>query len=220
MHHPVPLYSPPFILAEQRSRLDKSEDPLGDKSTHLQTDVLFCVYCLSEDQRWLLATCTNNCGTILETCTINIEIPNRNRRKKASARKIGLRKLWDFLLAVMSMVSHPWRLVIGRFGRIGHGELKGWAALLGRTNLQNASKKMREMCNMCNQLPNTDMPCILSASLVSMELHQSIHILTDSIKFEDRSSSRCQLSTPRDTSCSHILVFPTLINGTGTWLSC
>lgn len=56
---------------------------------------------------------------------INIEIPNRNRRKKASARKIGLQKLWDFLLGVMSATTTPWRLIVGRFGRLGHGELKG-----------------------------------------------------------------------------------------------
>ncbi len=49
----------------------------------------------------------------------------RNRRKKASARKIGLAKLWDFIQGVMSLGALPWRLIIGRFGRMGHGELKG-----------------------------------------------------------------------------------------------
>lgn len=49
----------------------------------------------------------------------------RNRRKKASARKIGLKKLWDFILGVVTMTTIPSRLVIGRFGRMGHGELKG-----------------------------------------------------------------------------------------------
>lgn len=119
---------------------------------------MFCVYCMSEDQRYLLAACTDERGEMMETCSINIEIPNRytkvvvymqsyinkikeilvekikiiilfefyrNRRKKASARKIGLQKLWDFLLGVVSLSSAPCRLVIGRFGRIGHGEMKG-----------------------------------------------------------------------------------------------
>lgn len=119
---------------------------------------MFCVYCISEDQRYLLAACTDERGEMMETCSINIEIPNRytkvvvymrsyinkikdilvekikiiilfefyrNRRKKASARKIGLQKLWDFLLGVVSLSSVPCRLVIGRFGRIGHGEMKG-----------------------------------------------------------------------------------------------
>ena len=69
--------------------------------------------------------CIDNCGEIMETCTINIEIPNRNRRKKASARRIGLHKLWDFIVGVLSQTSLSWRIVIGRFGRLGHGELKG-----------------------------------------------------------------------------------------------
>jgi mediator of RNA polymerase II transcription subunit 13 len=31
----------------------------------------------------------------------------------------------DFILGVMSQGVTPWRLVVGRVGRIGHGELKG-----------------------------------------------------------------------------------------------
>jgi hypothetical protein len=31
----------------------------------------------------------------------------------------------DFILGVMSKSVTPWRLVIGRVGRLGHGELKG-----------------------------------------------------------------------------------------------
>ena len=54
-----------------------------------------------------------------------MHVPFRNRRKKASARKIGLAKLWDFIQGVMSLGAIPWRLIIGRFGRMGHGELKG-----------------------------------------------------------------------------------------------
>lgn len=49
----------------------------------------------------------------------------RSRRRKASARRIGLQKLMDWVLGVMSQGVTPWRLVVGRVGRIGHGELKG-----------------------------------------------------------------------------------------------
>lgn len=49
----------------------------------------------------------------------------RNRRRRASARRVGLQKLMDFILGVMSQSVTPWRLVVGRVGRIGHGELKG-----------------------------------------------------------------------------------------------
>lgn len=32
---------------------------------------------MSEDQRYLLAACTDEQGEMMETCSINIEIPNR-----------------------------------------------------------------------------------------------------------------------------------------------
>ena len=117
------LFSPPFVLAPQKDTQSQLAESWGERVEN--GGVLFCGYCLSEDQRWLVAVCTDQNGELLETACINVEIPNRNRRKKASARKIGLSKLWDFLLGVMSKTASSWRLVIGRFGRMGHGELKG-----------------------------------------------------------------------------------------------
>ena len=196
------LYTPPFKLATN----DKT---LFDKDGKTKAGVLLCGYCLSEDQRWLLATATDNEGSLMETCTINIEIPNRNQRKKASARKVALTKLWDFILKIVSNSAQSWRLIVGRFGRIGHGELKGLAAFLSKTNLQNTNKRWQDMCTMCSVLESGEPPSIQSACLVSTELHQSIHVMPDSVKLEDRSSSSSQLTTPHDASCTHILVFPT-----------
>lgn len=119
------LYSPPFILAKTQPAKKIKVSLTDSQETANRNRVLFCTYCLSEDQRLLLAVCTDDKGELMETCTINIEIPNRRRRKQTSARKIALCKLWDFILGVISMTNFPWRLVIGRFGRIGHGELKG-----------------------------------------------------------------------------------------------
>ncbi len=117
------LFSPPFVLAPQKDKQSQMAESWGEKAEC--AGVLLCAYCLSEDQRWLIAVCTDSSAQLLETCCINIEIPNRNRRKKASARKIGLSKLWDFILGVMSTTTASWRLIIGRFGRMGHGELVG-----------------------------------------------------------------------------------------------
>lgn len=49
----------------------------------------------------------------------------RARRKKGSARRLGLQKLWEWCLSLVQLTSLPWRVVIGRLGRIGHGELRG-----------------------------------------------------------------------------------------------
>lgn len=71
----VRLYSPPFVLAPMKTKQLQLAESCGKDPEVSNT--LFCAYCLSEDQRWLLATCTDERGEMMETCTINIEIPNR-----------------------------------------------------------------------------------------------------------------------------------------------
>ena len=44
--------------------------------------VLFVKYCLSDDQRHLLASLSDDRGEMVRTTVININIPNRTRRKK------------------------------------------------------------------------------------------------------------------------------------------
>ena len=148
-------------------------------------------------------------GAMLETCIINIEVPNRNRRKKASARKIGLAKLWDFITSVVAKTAIPWRIVIGRFGRLGHGELKGWTCILSKKNLIATNNQIHSACELCLSHTSTNLPCIVSACVISLEVHPTIHVLSDIVKVEDIQSSQCPLHTPRDASTSHILVFPT-----------
>eukprot|EP00096_Caligus_rogercresseyi_P001989 TRINITY_DN1357_c0_g1_i1.p1 TRINITY_DN1357_c0_g1~~TRINITY_DN1357_c0_g1_i1.p1 ORF type:complete len:1138 (-),score=389.25 TRINITY_DN1357_c0_g1_i1:403-3405(-) len=182
--------------------------PLEDASSvGERSSVLFCNYCLSEDQHWLLASCSDDRGELLKTVVINIEIPNKSRRKKASARRVGLGKLMDWILGIMALSLTSWRLVVGRLGRIGHGELRGWSVLLSRASLKKASKQLREMCSW-----TSDVPSILSACLVSLEPDSVLRVMADQFTPDERfgkAASNCQLSTPKDVSCTHILVFPT-----------
>src|SRR6218665_498346 len=87
--------------------------------------------------------------------------------------------------------------------------LTAWSNILNRKKLQQCSQKLRNICKMCGILQSSQIPCILSACLVSMELHPSLHIMIDSVKREENQSSKCQMTTPRDASATHILVFPT-----------
>ena len=83
----------------------------------------------------------------------------------------------------------------------------GWSVLLSRKALKRASKDLREMCCW-----HSDVPSILSACLVSMEPDSNLRLMTDQYTPDERfgqNASNCQLSTPRDASCTHILVFPT-----------
>lgn len=204
------MYTPPYVLAPLKEKAESAES--FGQGTKEQASVLYLSYCLSEDQSWLLATATDERGEIFETITINIEIPNRRRRKKASARRIGLEKLMEFILGIMSQSVRPWRLVVGRLGRIGHGELKGWSYLLSRKYLLKASKHLKEICQQCSLMYPNSVPCIVSACLVSLEADSALRLMSDQFTPDERfsqASINSQLSTPQDVTCTHILVFPT-----------
>lgn len=59
-----------------------------------------------------------------------------------------MKRLFDWVLSVMSLSLVPWRLVIGRLGRIGHGELRGWSTLLSRKSLKKAIKQLKVKYNL------------------------------------------------------------------------
>ena len=85
--------------------------------------------------------------------------------------------------------------------------LTGWSVLLSQKSLKKASKQLRDMCNW-----PSDVPTILSACLVSMEPDSSLRLMSDQFTPDERfgqTASNCQLSTPKDASATHILVFPT-----------
>ncbi|CAG5867489.1 unnamed protein product [Menidia menidia] len=199
--HPSPLqlYSPPFILGPTRPKQPEQGEIWAELPP--KYNVLYVGYCLSHDQRWILVSCTDQQGELLETCIINIDVPNRARRSKVSARKIGLQKLWEWCIGIIQMTSLPWRIVIGRLGRLGHGELKG--------------RQLKESCRMCG-ISAADSPSILSACLVAMEPQGSLVIMPDAVTMGSvfgRSTAlnlqTSQLNTPQDASCTHVLVFPT-----------
>ena len=83
----------------------------------------------------------------------------------------------------------------------------GWSGLLGKRNLQAASRRVRDMCTQCSISPES--PCVRSACVVSMEMNPSFQVMADTFKQEEKQSSNCPLQTPRDASVTHILVFPT-----------
>jgi mediator of RNA polymerase II transcription subunit 13 len=208
----VKLYTPPYILSTRNAKSENAEN-FGQSGTEQQcSSIMYCCYCLSEDQSMLLAVVTDERGEFLENCTINIDIPNRKRRKKTSARRIGLQKLMDFILGVMSQTVKPWRLVIGRIGRIGHGELKGWSWLLSKPNLVKASKYLKDICKQCSVMYPQAVPSIWSACLVTLEPDSNFRVMSDQFTPDERFSQRSTqspLSTPQDVTCTHILVFPT-----------
>lgn len=126
----------------------------------------------------------------------------------------GNHLIFDFNVTIIICLQgvQPWRLVVGRVGRIGHGELKGWSWLLSRKALMKASKHLKDICGQCSLLYPISAPCILSACLVSLEPDSTLRLMADQFTPDERfsqASVNCQLSTPQDVTCTHILVFPT-----------
>ena len=79
--------------------------------------------------------------------------------------------------------------------------------LLSRKTLKRATKELRELCQW-----KSEVPCILSACLVSMEPDSHLRLMSDQFTPDERfgqTASNCQLSTPKDATCTHVLVFPT-----------
>jgi mediator of RNA polymerase II transcription subunit 13 len=150
--------------------------------------------------------------------------------KAGSLIRDTLDRLWQFITGVLSTGCRNWRLVIGRVGRLGHGELKGmlaldcvsrtpsiaaWAQMLGRPNLKRYSQTLKEHCGQCQLMPGFhETPSLLSACLVSIEPEPSVRVFSTSVTHDDRAlgvkpAKHRPLRTPEDASCTHILVYPT-----------
>lgn len=210
---PYKMYTPPYVLAPMHEKNDKTDFSRQSSSMRALNEqkysVMYCNYCLSEDQSWLLATVTDDRGEMFEKIIINIDVPNRARRRKAPARRVGLKKLMDYIMSLISQTAHHWRLVVGRIGRIGHSELKSWSSLLSKQNLQKASKQLKDICKQCSFMYP---PGILSACLVTLEPDSKLRVMPDQFTPDERFSQismQNPLSTPQDVTCTHILVFPT-----------
>lgn len=160
---------------------------------------------------------------------------SRHRRKVQYARKVGLQRLWDFIMRIVTGTTMPWRIVVGRLGRLGHGELKstiffesirnfdesfllGWGIILSKKNLVRYANIIRESCPMCHILRSHDHPVILSACLISMETHPLLTVLPESFELGEMRGTQPSNNTNamqntgqvlNDVSVTHILTLPT-----------
>lgn len=67
-------YAPLFVLTPEQLTAAQPAMVLGGASWLLsnEEEVLFCSYCVSSNKKWLLATCSNKHGEILNTSVIEI----------------------------------------------------------------------------------------------------------------------------------------------------
>lgn len=69
------LFSPAWVLGRGRGGAAAAEAWGGGAGG--DAAVLYLSYCLSHDQRWLLAAATDARGELLDTAAINIHVPHR-----------------------------------------------------------------------------------------------------------------------------------------------
>uniref|UniRef100_A0A8R1TKB8 Mediator of RNA polymerase II transcription subunit 13 n=2 Tax=Onchocerca TaxID=6281 RepID=A0A8R1TKB8_ONCVO len=214
-----PIYykipSKPFILAPPSLVMQRPNCDLMQINT--DEAVLFVSYCLIGND-WLAATVTDHQGHSLDNCLINLRLKPDHKRvnmkyKQSTQIRDSLYRLWSYILGTLANGTRNWRLVIGRVGRIGHGEFKFWTQILSKSYLKQIGTRMKHVCRACHVMPGTsEVPGVLSACLVSLEPEAHLRVFPSSFQHDDRflKNSRYRtLTTPDDTSCTHILVFPT-----------
>uniref|UniRef100_A0A1I7VHE0 Mediator of RNA polymerase II transcription subunit 13 n=1 Tax=Loa loa TaxID=7209 RepID=A0A1I7VHE0_LOALO len=213
IYYKVP--SKPFILAPPSPVMQRPNCDLMQIST--DEAVLFVSYCLIGND-WLAATVTDHQGHSLDNCLINLRLKPDHKRvnmryKQSTQIRDSLYRLWSYILGTLANGTRNWRLVIGRVGRIGHGEFKFWTQILSKSYLKQVGTRMKHVCRACHVMPGTsEVPGVLSACLVSLEPEAHLRVFPSSFQHDDRflkNSRHRTLTTPDDTSCTHILVFPT-----------
>uniref|UniRef100_A0A0R3QPB6 Mediator of RNA polymerase II transcription subunit 13 n=1 Tax=Brugia timori TaxID=42155 RepID=A0A0R3QPB6_9BILA len=213
IYYKVP--SKPFILAPPSPVMQRPNCDLMQINT--DEAVLFVSYCLIGND-WLAATVTDHQGHSLDNCLINLRLKPDHKRvnmryKQSTQIRDSLYRLWSYILGTLANGTRNWRLVIGRVGRIGHGEFKFWTQILSKSYLKQVGTRMKHVCRACHVMPGTsEVPGVLSACLVSLEPEAHLRVFPSSFQHDDRflkNSRHRALTTPDDTSCTHILVFPT-----------
>lgn len=210
------IHSPAYILAGSRNN---QKDCLTVEKRPKECNILYVTYCLSHDQKWLIGSATDQDGEMLETFCVNIDVPPRRvslrRKQRICVKTAAIEKLWKICLSLITgTASVQWRVVIGRLGRLGHGEIQEWSKHLNRRNFSMLSKQVATKCDQCMLNAAFKHPSIVSACLTSLEPEGSFTILPDLVKLapfgrSTNSNNQVQLKTPEDISCTHIYVFPT-----------
>lgn len=182
------------------------------------TKTLFVSYCISHDQNWLLVTVTDNFGSMMDSniININVEYDMKTCKPKLSAKKIAIKKLWNYIVSVISASTVEWNIVISRIGRLGHGEIKEWLAYL---NDEAINKTIEIMVDKAFDYLNKDClktstryltsSTINSVALTSFELETSLSVFPKAQNGLNFSSLGSKFVNTESTDCSHIAVFPT-----------
>lgn len=181
----------------------------ADNEGHQQ--VIYCSYFPSQDQRWVLVSCTDSFGKHLETNVIAIDVPARyltsRRQKKYHLIQQALSKVWEFTkeFADRTFCEGQLRVVVSRIGRLGFGETNEWARLM------QFSARWSNWTSRPNKPSLSSFKLsLVSAYLTSIEPDATIRIVQEPRKtYKAISQSKLAQLKPEEVQSAHIAVFAT-----------
>lgn len=245
----VRLYVPPFVLSNERLAT-ATPQPQEPAEAQLQCAsstgslLLFCFYTLTANGQFMVCACNDQFGELQTVQVFSLCDPElfghssgewsaassatgsgSSSRGGASLRRHALAMLWEYLLELATQYALPVRFVVAKVGRLGHGELRTWAALFGRRNLSRASSVLRAHCHQCQLLLQsaaaTDssasasapassssnglraspaapvpVPVVLSACVLSLQVDVDLLLLPERSRLTDESSKASAAAAP------------------------
>ncbi|KAI6650955.1 hypothetical protein LOD99_5795 [Oopsacas minuta] len=206
----VGMYRPPYILAKHfvmrpdpvlpnkkslppsnKTDFNRSDFELGQKNTN----TLFCGYCVSTGNSYLLVACCDSQGSLLDSAVLGLRYPGKP--DGYVTRDLALRDMWRYILSLLSQTVLTWHVVITRLGRPSNEELRDLKRIV--RDLDSAQTELTKGCTSCTCKCNTHMPSIQSVHVLSFQPEKNFRVLLN-----DNSS---RTDTHSNTS-TYILVQP------------
>ena len=209
---PSKIYVPPFTLTTPLKNVGfdvhSTQKVILSKSAS-DVNILYCCYCLSSDQQWLLGCCCDKKGEMTDTCMIKIHYPPLGTKRKTASWTAALKKLWKFFMEQISFSVQPWRVVLSRLGKGGVSELKDLYDIIHEEvqvtmPSQPASRSLSptvDICVPCSTNPSRIGCHVLhSVTLTTVEMNSPIRLIPRrKFKNEDYLNSRIYITTPPKT---------------------
>lgn len=133
-------------------------------------NTIFCAYCVTSNQQYLIAVCCDSQGELLDSTIIGLKYPHR---PKAFIQRIeAFRSMWSFILSSISRSVCPYHVVITRLGRPSRSELSDLKELFH--DLEISQKDLIKTCASC-QCKGTSHTPKVEAVFITSFLPQSTY---------------------------------------------
>ena len=140
----------------------------GQKSSN----TLFCGYCVSPGNSYLLAVCCDSQGSLLDSAVIGLRYPGKS--DAFLGREQSLRDLWRYILSILRQTVLSWHIVITRLGRPSNEELRDLKRIV--RDLESVQSELTKGCISCSCKCNTHIPSVQSVHLLSFQPEKNFRV--------------------------------------------